>query len=183
MLNLPPWVRVGVRCLLSKYSSTPPTLPWESSFRSPRAESCNSPPHSAKNKAGVGHGESQAGPGLANPLLSGGHRHTQPRSAPAEVEREGNFPRGSLRAPSTAGSLSLPPEASAACPASQLALLPMSLQLLSASPFPTSLSWFGGFCVCFLGLSFTVPHPMAVVWVLPPAWAVPSQEEARGAGC
>lgn len=159
MLNLPPWVRVGVRCLLSKYSSTPPTLPWESSFRSPRAESCNSPPHSARNKAGVGHGESQAGPGLANPLLSGGHRHTQPPSAPAEVEREGNFPRGSLRAPSTAGSLSLPPEASAACPASQLALLPNESPASQCLPLPNlSVLVWGFLCVLPRAL-FHCPPP------------------------
>lgn len=56
----------------------------------------------------------------------------------------------------------------------------MSLQLFSAFPFPASLVWFGGFCACFLGLSFTVPDPLVVVWGLPPPGAVPSREEDGG---
>ena len=111
VLNLPPWVKVGVRYLLSKYSFMfPPLLPRNLIVLGLlRPKSCNSPPHSAKNKAKSWAQESQAGPGLAIPLLSGGYRHTQPHSAPAEVEREGDFPRGCLHTPSTAGSLSLPP--------------------------------------------------------------------------
>ena len=56
VLNLPPWVKVGVRYLLSKYSfMVPPLLPRNLIVLGLlRPKSCNSPPHSAKNKARVG---------------------------------------------------------------------------------------------------------------------------------
>lgn len=136
-----------------------------------------------KNEGKIRAGKSQAGPGLVIPLHSGGHRHTRPPSAPAEVEREGDFPQLSLPPPPTAGSLSLPRRPlQPAQNLNELCCL-MSPQLLSASLFPASLAWFGGFCVCFLRFSPTVPHPEAVIWALPPPRAVPSLEEGGGWGC
>lgn len=58
----------------------------------------------------------------------------------------------------------------------------MSLQLLSASLFPVSLAWFGGFWVCFLRFSPTVPPPQGCGLGPPSPWAVLSLEEDGGGG-